>query len=82
MADLQNYALTFPGSTQNLTAMPRITVSARVTDSSTGALIADFTGANSFDLLPEIKNRTAAQQLQIADAIAVMMIYMKAGING
>lgn len=81
MPDLQQFAITPQQNTQNLTGMPRMVVSGRLVDSQTQQPIpgGDFTGANAFDLLAEVKNRTPEQQLIIANELALLLLYMKAG---
>ena len=61
MPDIQNFAITLQGNTQQ--PIPN----------------GDFTGANTFDLLAEIKLRTPEQQMIIANMLALKLLYMKAG---
>lgn len=80
MPDFQNFSLTYARNVQNLTGMPSMTVACRVTDSSNGSVIADFTGANTFELLAELKSRSDPEQRYLFEKIANDLIRMKAGL--
>lgn len=79
MPDLQNYSRTFLGAAN--VNVPRVQISAQVTDSTTGAVLADFTGANVI-LFPAVMSTLTQQQRQkVADTIATMLVLMRAGFD-
>ena len=81
MPDLQQYQLT-PLSNASLT-VPRFQIECVVTDSQSGAVLFDFTGANAIvfprDLLTLYP--TAAERRAFADLIANELIRKKAGLS-
>jgi hypothetical protein len=78
MADLQNFSIT-----QRAVArinVPRATISARVVDSGSGAVLSDFTGANAI-LFPEVlETLTPQDQAAISEYIAMWLVQKKAGL--
>lgn len=79
MPDFQNYSVT-RRSAVNVN-VPRYEIQVRVTDSNTGATIADFTGANALMWPGVLSTLTAEQRDVLIDQIASMIINMKAGIQ-
>lgn len=79
MADLQNFTIT-PLGNANVN-VPRATISCTVTDSMTGAVIADFTGANVINWPGVISTLTAAQRRELIDLIANYLVLVKAGLQ-
>ena len=61
MPDLQNFAVTRNG-TATLTNAPRWTISGQVTNSKTGTVIRDFTGANALSFPQVFAQFSAADQ--------------------
>lgn len=77
MPDLQQHAVTFAGTT-TLT-VPHFTVAARVTNSQTGALIADLTGANAIDFVVRVQGWTQAQHQALVQQLAPLILQIAAG---
>ena len=78
MPDYQNYKLTALASAN--VNVPRVQIEAVVTDSSTGATIADFTGAGALVFPAVIATLTAQQKLDLAELIARYLLNVKAGV--
>ena len=79
MPDLQNFSIT-PMAAANIN-VPRATISAQVTDSSTGAGLADFTGVNALTFPGVLTTLTAGQRGELIDLLATKIIFMKAGLE-
>ena len=79
MADLQNFTIT-PGAVQQITA-PTYTLSGRLIDSTTGAVIADFTGANSLTFLQIFAALSAADRTQFMNQSAAWLISKHFGLS-
>lgn len=78
MPDLQNFSITHLGAA-NIN-VPRFTVSAKITDSTTGAVLFDFTGANAITFPNSLSAATQADRVELAQMIANWMLYKKAGL--
>lgn len=79
MADMQQYtvALTGQGGVQT----PRASIAARVTDSTTGQTLFDFTGANALNFPAVLRDLTDAQfEALIRDIIGPWIVMQKAGM--
>lgn len=79
MPDLQEFSVA-PNGTATLNNFPRFTISAKITDSKTGAVLFDFTGANAIQFpgdLPTILN-TAAERRAFVETIAHFLLHRKA----
>jgi hypothetical protein len=79
MPDLQNFSIT-PRNAVNIN-VPRAEIQAQVTDSTTGAILADYTGNNSLMFPGVIATFTGAQQRELAEMLAMKIIFMKAGLE-
>lgn len=79
MADLQNLVITElgPGAVNTT----RATISCQVTDSATGAVIADYTGANAITFPGVIRDLTTEQRQVLLWETARLVAEMKAGIR-
>jgi hypothetical protein len=78
MADFRNFQLTAQADASLTVA--RINIEATVVDSTTGAVIADFTGANAVQFAIRVPGFTAAQHRAIAEQLARDILHMKAGV--
>lgn len=78
MPDLQQFSIT-PQASASVT-VPRALIAAKVTDSQTGATLADFTGANALQFPAVIATLTAADRLELAQLVADWLIKKKAGL--
>lgn len=78
MTDYQNYKLT-PLAAVSV-SVPRVQIEAEVHDSTTGDLIADFTGANALIFPGVVTTLTNAQQLELGHRIARFILDSKAGL--
>ena len=78
MADLQQYSIT-PLASASVN-VPRAQIEALVTDSRTGATIADFTGANALIFPAVIATLTVEQRRELAQLIARWLLEKKAGL--
>lgn len=78
MADFQNYAIT-PRSSVNVN-LPRLEIEVQITDSNTGVVQFDFTGANSIMFPQYMTNLTADERRDFAQYIASWLIRHKAGM--
>lgn len=79
MPDLQEFAIT-PNGNGTINNFPRFTISAKITDEKTGAVLFDFTGANAIQFpadLPTILN-TAAERRAFVESIAHFLVHRKA----
>jgi len=79
MPDLQRFRLTARPDSSLTVAVIRC--EAQVTDSRTGAVIADYTGANSIDFALRVPGFTAAEHKLLAERIADWIIKHKAGVE-
>ena len=70
--DLKNFSITRGGGQQ--VQMPRITVEGQLVNSETGAVVRDFTGANSVDLWNVLRNSTVEEQEEIIRVIVDMLV--------
>ncbi len=77
MPDLQEFSVTRAGS--KTLSVPTWTVSVKVTDSTTGAVISDHTGVNAVSFPQALGQMTAAQQDEFVAEI-VMALLRKRGI--
>lgn len=60
--------------------VPRFAVELQVVDSTTGALLSDFTGANRLVWPDIITTLTPAQRRQLLETVMISIISMKAGL--
>ena len=72
MPDLQNFTVTAIGSAS--VNVPRFTISGQITDSRTGAVLRDFTGANAITFPNVLGTLTAAQRLKVLDLLAEALL--------
>ena len=79
MADFQAFSIT-PLAAASVN-MNRVSIACKVTNSNTGALIADFTGANAITWPDVLSTLTAAQRQEIHQLIVTRLIQMKAGLG-
>lgn len=80
MPDLQNFTLTQTGM-KNLRT-PEFRIEATIIDDTVDPPVTrDFTGANAVLFPQELENRTQAQRNEIIENIAIMLLYMKAGMR-
>jgi hypothetical protein len=78
MADLQNFGVT-TRSRARIT-VPRATITAQITDSDTGAVLQDFTGANAI-LFPEVLDTLTTEESDaFLNYIALWLVQKKAGM--
>lgn len=77
MPDLQNFSVTRAG-TVSLPNVPTWKIAFQVCDSTTGAVIRDFTGANAFNFPQVFAQFSAADQDEIVAQITTMLIRKKA----
>lgn len=78
MADFQNFAVTRQ-SAANVN-VPTHRLEAQLTDSGTGAMLADFTGDNAVEWPSVLATLTTQQQDQIASDLAQQVLLWKAGL--
>lgn len=78
MADLVNFSVTRSG-TQSV-SLPKATISCQVVDSTTGALIADLTGANAIVFPAALGNLSASDKSELADLLIPWLIKKVAGL--
>lgn len=81
MPDLQNFAVAANGNV-NINNFPRFTITAQVTDSQSGAVLFDFTGANSITFPGDMPTLfpTAAARRAFMERMAVHLVRVKAGL--
>ncbi len=79
MPDLSNFVIT-PLAAANVN-VPRATISCVVKNSQTGAIIADFTGANEISFPGVITTLTGPERLELAKMVATWLVFKKAGLN-
>lgn len=78
MPDFQQFRLAAQADS-NLT-VARITIEGQITDSKTGAVLFDFTGANAVVFALRVQGFTVAQHRQLAEQVAQDILRMKAGL--
>lgn len=78
MPDLQEFSVVRQTATN--VNIPSYRISGKLTDSETGAVLADFTDANALAWPSVLSTLTVAQQDQIAGGIAQQLLSMKAGL--
>lgn len=76
--DIQNYTVTV-GANQSVT-VPRVTLSGTINNSTTGAQLFDFTGANAIVFPAILGTLTAQQRLDVLNLIANYLIATKLGL--
>lgn len=79
MADFQNVVVTSQAAAN--VNVPRYSVSVQVTDSTTGALLADFTGANAIQWPGVLATLTAEQRRAILEMVLTYVVRVKAGLQ-
>jgi hypothetical protein len=72
MPDIQNFRVT--RTTNQTMSVPRWIISFQVTDERTGALLRDFTGANSFLFPTVLGTLSQAQQDRLVERIVQYII--------
>lgn len=75
MPDIQNYSVVV-GANQSVT-IPRLTISGKIVDSSSGAVLHDFTGANAAVFPAILATLTAQQQLDVVELIVLYILKVK-----
>lgn len=80
MADLQNFSIT-PLANASVT-VPRFRIECTITDSQTGAVLQDFTGANAINFPADLGSifPTAAEKREFIDQLAHYLVRKKAGL--
>lgn len=79
MPDFQSFSITRLAN-QNM-SVPRWSVSVQVTDSQTGAVIRDLTGANAIVFPTVLGSLTAAQQDRVVEQMVHLLIRLRAGLE-
>ena len=77
MPDLQNFRIT-PLAAASVN-VPRATIEGQICDSTTGAVLADLTGANAISFPACLKDLTADQRHELVQLIASWLLMVKAG---
>ena len=77
MPDLKDFSVVRSG-TATLTNAPKWTISFQVCDSTTGAVLRDFTGANAFTFPQVFASFSTADQDDIVAQICMLLIRKKA----
>lgn len=77
MPDIQNMSLNVLAA-QNV-SMPRLSIEAQITDSQTGAVLFDFTGANNIVFPQYVAQMTVADRRAFVEYIAIYLIRHKSG---
>ena len=77
MPDLQGYSVTASGNLVG--GIREHVISGRVCDSQSGALLADFSGANAIHFPQAVATLTAAQHRALVDLIARFLIQASVG---
>ena len=80
MADLQEFSVTRNGNV-NVGSTSRYDISARITDSDTGAIIQDYTGANILIWPTVLATLTEAQREVFIRDSAILIVHLKAGLR-
>ncbi len=75
MPDLQNFTVT-PLANASVT-VPRATLSGQLRDSTTGVLLADFTGANTVAFPAVLTTLTGPQQRELVEEITWWLLRKK-----
>ena len=78
MPDLQDSSVSRQGAA-NIN-VPTHQITGRLTDSSTGATLADFTGTNAITWPGVLATLTSEQQDEIAQNVANQLLFWKAGL--
>lgn len=79
-ADFQQFSVVQGQNVQNLTGMKVLNVTCLVVNAQTQQVIADYTGANAFELLAAINQLSDAQRLKLMTTVAREVIRIKAGL--
>lgn len=77
MADRQQFTVTL-GNNVNV-AMPSAVIAGKITDSTSGAVLSDFTGANAIQFPQIVSTLTAAQKRQLVDLLVDFLVNVKTG---
>ena len=80
MPDFQQYSLTRNG-TVSLPAVPQWKVELLITNSKTGAVIRDFTGANALSFPQILGQLTASQQDEFVAMSMAWLIQKRSGVE-
>lgn len=75
MPDLKTFTITKLANAS--VTVPRWTLSGQLVDSGTGAVLADFTGANTVAFPGILATLTAAQQDELIQMVAVWLLQKK-----
>ena len=78
MPDLQEFSVTRLATTVTLNSVPQWTISFTVSDSTTGAVLRDFTGANAFTFPQVFAQFSASDQDDLVSRWVMDMIRKKA----
>ena len=81
MPDLQNFVIAGQPDFNPGVPIARVKFSCQVTNSQTGAVELDLTGANAVDFVFRVQGFTQAQHKKLANFIAHKIIAMKAGFD-
>lgn len=81
MADLQNFSIT-PLANASVN-VPRFRIECTITDSQTGEVLQDFTGANAIVFPTDLGSifPTPAEKREFIDQLAHYLVRKKAGLN-
>ena len=78
MPDLQSFSVTRNG-TVSLPAAPTWIIAGKITDSQTGAVLQDFTGANAVNFPQVLGNLTNAQQDDFVQRVVIDILSKRFG---
>lgn len=79
MADISHFSVT-PTGAANVNVID-VAITARVVDSNTQEVIADYTDANTLHFPGVLTTLTAEQRQAIMDMVAMPIVLMKAGLQ-
>ena len=85
MPDLQHFSVTRSGANVQvgpsaLTTAPEFVISGQLCDSTSGAVLADFTGANAIHVPAVLATLTAAQHDELLQLVFRFVLHSKLGI--
>lgn len=78
--DLQNFSVTRSG-TVNLNNVPQWIIEGQITDSQTGAVLFDFTGANSVKFPQVLGQLSNAKQNKFVEFAVLTLLKMRFGLD-
>jgi len=79
MADINGLTVTALGAAA--VTMPRFQIECVLTNPRTGAIVADFTGANAVLFPAVLGNLTAAQRREFLDMVLSWMLHTRGGVS-